>query len=145
MTDTEKKPKLLVVEDDPVNNKFIVGLLTLYFVIRIEDTAANAAQTLKDGTFKPDFILSDYLVPNIEEFNKLLEVIIELNFPVQSVFITSSHYEAIRDANNHLSQNNAPTQLSESNFIKKPTNIAMLVRRFQTLATTWASAQTNQS
>ncbi|WP_299871225.1 PAS domain S-box protein [uncultured Cocleimonas sp.] len=121
----EKEPTILIVDDDPAIVDAMMELLTAFDVKVI--TANNGPEALAkiaDG-IKPDFLVSDYRMPDMNGVELITEIRAKYNEHLPVVIMTGdTSAEKINDAN-----------LSNCSVLHKPINISQLLSLIESIKT----------
>lgn len=83
-----QKPKVLCIDDTPINLKLMIDLLRHDYEVKVANSATKGLELLKN--FSPDIILLDIMMPEMDgyEFCQLVRQMPQLNHtPI--IFITA--------------------------------------------------------
>lgn len=90
--------KLLIVDDNPINQKFLYYSLKKYYEIETADNGLEAVEILEKNNF--DVVLMDLSMPIMDGAEATLRIrrsINDLNKNVPIIFVTTNDYEHERE------------------------------------------------
>ena len=86
--------KLLIVDDNPINQKFLYYSLKKYYEIETADNGLEAVEILEENNF--DVVLMDLSMPvmdGAEATQRIRSSVNEMNKHVPIIFVTTNDYE----------------------------------------------------
>jgi len=90
--------KLLIVDDNPINQKFLYYSLKKYYEIETADNGLEAVEILEKNNF--DVVLMDLSMPIMDGAEATLRIrrsVNDLNKNVPIIFVTTNDYEHERE------------------------------------------------
>jgi putative two-component system response regulator len=120
--DKEKK-KILLVDDDEIQNEIAKNMLDDEYEIFMAKSGKDALNYLYDGSFAPQLILLDILMPEMdgwEVFNRIRAISLLKNVPI--IFITSL---------NTTEEEKRAFDIGANDFIRKPLSRDDLMERIK--------------
>lgn len=119
---TQGKPKLLLVDDQPINIQVLYQIFSADFQVFMATSGAQALAICKDNP--PDLVLLDVVMPGMDGFEVCTQLKADAathNIPV--IFVT---------AHNDAAQETHGLELGAVDFISKPVNPAVVRARVKT-------------
>jgi len=121
----DKEPTILIVDDDPAIVDAMMELLTAFDVNVITANNGPEALSLLEEGIKPDFLVSDYRMPDMNGVELVIKIREKYNEDLPVVIMTGdTSAEKINDAN-----------LSNCSVLHKPINISQLLSLIESIKT----------
>jgi len=115
-----KAPRILVVDDDEVVRRIVIEALTLDRIYLVEEAANGIEASIKLGTYRPDLLILDIFMPEMDGLEVCRIIKKEPEFADMQVIITTGYPD-------HEKLNEV-TELGFSIIFSKPVDLWELVK-----------------